>query len=167
MPRDDRALNASLEKSAAVLTTAGFPRMPARVLMALMGAEAGGLTAVDLASRLSVSAAAISGAVRYLQDIGIVHRIAQSGSRRDRYELPEDAWYTALITKNPVYETLATLADSAAAALGNRPSAEAARLANMARFYRFLSERMPLLIDEWEALRSEEAGVGTGVSRAR
>ena len=36
MPRDEQALRATVEQSAAVLTAAGFPRMPARVLMALL-----------------------------------------------------------------------------------------------------------------------------------
>lgn len=156
MARDDHALTASLEKSAAVLTAAGFPRMPARVLMALMGAEAGGMTAADLSEKLSVSAAAVSGGVRYLQDIGIVHRLAQSGSRRDRYELPEDAWYAAVANKNPVYESLAQLADAAAAALDDPASIAAARLTEMAHFYRFFDERMPQLIAEWEELRASQ-----------
>lgn len=156
MARDDHALTASLEKSAAVLTAAGFPRMPARVLMALMGAEAGGMTAADLSEKLSVSAAAVSGGVRYLQDIGIVHRLAQSGSRRDRYELPEDAWYAAVANKNPVYESLAQLADAAAAALDDPTSVAASRLTEMAHFYRFFDERMPQLIAEWEELRASQ-----------
>ena len=156
MARDERALTASLEKSASVLTAAGFPRMPARVLMALMGAEAGGMTAADLAETLSVSAAAVSGGVRYLQDIGIVHRLAQSGSRRDRYELPEDAWYAAVANKNPVYESLAQLADAAVLALDDPTSLAASRLTEMARFYRFFDERMPQLIAEWEELRASQ-----------
>ena len=45
MPRDEQGLKAAVDQSAAVLTAAGFPRMPARVLMALLVAERGGLTA--------------------------------------------------------------------------------------------------------------------------
>lgn len=156
MPRNEQALRDVVEQSAAVLTAAGFPKMPARVLMALMVSEEGGLTAQELAEHLGVSAAAISGAVRYLQTVGIVRRLARSGSRRDRYELPEDAWYTAVTSKSPIYGVLAGLAESAVGAINDRSSAARARVDEMARFYRFLDARLPELMDEWETLRKSE-----------
>ena len=154
MPRDEQGLKAAVEQSAAVLTAAGFPRMPARVLMALLVAEAGGLTASELADRVGVSAAAISGAVRYLEQIGILHRIPQAGSRRDRWEFLDDAWYTALTAKSPVYGTIADLSDRAADAIGDEEAAGARRAREMARFYRFVDSRLPELMREWEELRS-------------
>jgi predicted ArsR family transcriptional regulator len=156
MPRNEQALRDVVEQSAAVLTAAGFPKMPARVLMALMVSEEGGLTAQQLAEHLGVSAAAISGAVRYLQTVGIVRRLARSGSRRDRYELPEDAWYTAVTSKSPIYGVLAGLAESAVGAISDPSSAARARVDEMARFYRFLDARLPELMDEWETLRKSE-----------
>lgn len=152
MPRDEPALKAAIEQSAAVLTAAGFPRMPARVLITLL-VEDGGLTAVELGDRLGVSAAAISGAVRYLEQIGILHRVPQPGSRRDRWEFLDDAWYSALLSKSPVYRTIAELGDRAAVAIGDETSAGARRAREMARFYRFVDERMPTLLREWEDLR--------------
>lgn len=156
MPRNEQALRDVVEQSAAVLTAAGFPKMPARVLMALMVSEEGGLTAQELAEHLGVSAAAISGAVRYLQTVGIVRRLARSGSRRDRYELPEDAWYTAVTSKSPIYGVLAGLAESAVGAISDPSSAARARVDEMARFYRFLDARLPELMEEWETLRKSE-----------
>ncbi len=152
MARDERALQAASEQSAALLTAAGFPKMPARTLMALMTSETG-LTAVELAERLGVSAAAISGAVRYLQTVGIIRRIAASGSRRDRYELPEDAWYAVLTSKSPLYSALASLAESATKAIDEPTSAASERLDEMAQFYRFFDARLPALMEEWEASR--------------
>ena len=152
MARDERAVQTAAEQSAALLTSAGFPKMPARTLMALMTSETG-LTAVELAERLGVSAAAISGAVRYLQTVGIIRRIAASGSRRDRYELPEDAWYAVLTGKSPLYGALASLAESATKAIDEPGSAASARLDEMAQFYRFFDSRIPALMEEWERLR--------------
>lgn len=153
MGRDERALRDAREQSAAVLTGAGFPRMPARALMALMVSESGGLTARELAGELGVSAAAVSGAVRYLQTVGVVRRIAQHGSRRDRYELADDTWYAAALSKNPVYAALAVLARQVVAAIGDPASSASVRAAESARFYHFLSERMPALLEEWQSLR--------------
>jgi predicted ArsR family transcriptional regulator len=45
---------------------AGFPPMPARVFVALLIAEDGRLSAAELAERLRISPAAVSGAVRLL-----------------------------------------------------------------------------------------------------
>ena len=157
MAKDEQALRDVVEHTAAILTAAGFPKMPARVLMALTVSETGGLTAQELSERLGASAAAISGAVRYLQTIGIARRLSQTGSRRDRYELPENAWYGALTTESPIYGVLAAQADAGIAAIGDPSSIATARLDEMARFYRFLGVRMPQLLEEWEAERRRPA----------
>ncbi|MDR6905440.1 DNA-binding transcriptional ArsR family regulator [Agromyces sp. 3263] len=157
MPRDEQGLKAAVDQSAAVLTAAGFPRMPARVLMALVVADRGGLTASELGEQLGVSAAAISGAVRYLEQIGILHRLPQPGSRRDKWEFLDDAWYTALMAKSPIYGVIADLGDRAADAIGDETAAGAVRAREMARFYRFVDTRMPDLMREWETLRGEPA----------
>ena len=157
MARDEQALHDVVEHAAAILTAAGFPKMPARVLMALTVSETGGLTAQELSDQLGASAAAISGAVRYLQTIGIARRLSQTGSRRDRYELPENAWYGALATESPIYAVLAAQADAGVAAIDDPSSVATARLDEMARFYRFLDVRMPQLLEEWEVERRRPA----------
>ncbi|MDQ0028256.1 GbsR/MarR family transcriptional regulator [Arthrobacter bambusae] len=156
MARDERALREAAEQSAAILTAAGMPKMPARVLMALTVAEEGGLTALELGEVLGVSAAAISGAVRYLQSIAIVRRVAQPGSRRDRYEVPPNAWLAAFAQERPVYRALADLADAASDAIGDHTTTAAGRLEEMASFYRFLDTRLPALMNEWEQQRKEQ-----------
>ena len=153
MARNEQALRDVVEHTAAILTAAGFPKMPARVLMAITVSETAGPTAQELSDQLGASAAAISGAVRYLQTVGIVRRVSQTGSRRDRYELPEDAWYTALTSKSPIYGVLAAQADAGAVAIDDPASVATARLVEMARFYRFVESRMPELLSEWEQLR--------------
>lgn len=154
MAKDEHALAEMMEHSAAVLAAAGFPKMPARVLMALTVTETPGLTAAELAARLEVSAAAISGAVRYLQTLGIVRRLSQTGSRRDLYQIPSD-WYALMVRNSPVYGVLADQAEAGLAAVDDPDSPATERLRDMAGFYRFLQGRLPELIQEWEALRSE------------
>jgi predicted transcriptional regulator len=152
--RDEVALSAIAERCAALLTASGFPRMPARVLMALTVSDEPGLTAVDLAERLGASAAAISGAVRYLQTVVMVRRVAQQGSRRDLYELPHDAWFTASLHQNPLYESAAALAEEGMAATGGPGDPAYERLAEMADFMRFVKRRLPELLVEWRASRA-------------
>lgn len=154
MAKDERALAEVMEHSAGVLVAAGFPKMPARVLMALTVTETAGLTASELAARLDVSAAAISGAVRYLQTLGIVRRISQVGSRRDLYQIPSD-WYALMVRNSPVYGVLADQAEAGLAAVGDPGSPATERLRDMAGFYRFLQGRLPEIIREWEAVREQ------------
>jgi len=154
LAKDERQLQAATEQSAALLAAAGFPRMPARVLMRLMANDTG-MTAAELAAELAASAAAISGAVRYLQQVGIIRRIA-TGTRRDRYELPGDAWYTMVTGRSPLYGALAGLAEAAALATGDTSSPAAERLDEMARFYRFIDARLPAVMDEWEEERKRQ-----------
>lgn len=153
MAQDEAALAEVMEHSAAVLTAAGFPKMPARVLMALTVTETPGLTAAELAERLDVSPAAISGAVRYLQTLGIIRRLSQTGSRRDRYEIPSD-WYALMVRNSPIYGVLADQAEAGLAAVGDPDSPATERLRDMAGFYRFVQGRLPQMIAEWEQVRS-------------
>ena len=132
------------------LAANGFPRMPAAVLMAIMTSEDGALTAEQLGERIGVSAAAISGAVRYLETVGMVHRHRRAGSRRFEYELPSHPWYTASIEKSELYAVMARMADDASTRVG--PNA-AARLDEMADFFRFVQRRMPAVLAEWNEHR--------------
>jgi len=142
------------EQAAAMITAAGMPRMPARVLMALVAAPAGGYTAADLAERLEVSPAAVSGAVRYLQDAHFARRLPSAGHRRDRYDLVADSFHSVVIGNLPVYTRMADYVEKIAAETGDEPAA-AERAAQMAGFLRFMAERMPRLVDEWIAQRDE------------
>src|SRR6478735_7982349 len=85
------------ERAAAMLTAAGMPRMSARVMMALVGSPDEGYTAAELSERLGVSAAAVSGAVRYLTSMRLIHRVSRPG----------DAWHGMMTANAPLYASLA------------------------------------------------------------
>ena len=65
-------------------------RMPARVFAAILTADDGRCTAAELAGTLGVSPAAVSGAVRYLMQLGLVRRERDPGERRDHYRISSD-----------------------------------------------------------------------------
>lgn len=145
------------EQAASLLTAAGMARMPARVMMALVGSPDEGYTASELAERLGVSPAAVSGAVRYLVSMRLIQRVAQPGERRDRYDLVDDAWAGMITANAPMYGALASAMDDIADANADAP-ASVARAREVADFLRYLSERMPRLADEWRAERSADRG---------
>lgn len=131
---------------------AGFPRMPAAALVAVLTSETSALTAAELATALDVSPAAVSGAVRYLQTVGMMTRQRVAGDRRYVYELPEHAWYAASVNNQALYERLASVAETTAASLDVEAARE--RVLDMAGFFRFVQRRIPDLLDEWNAQRS-------------
>ena len=121
--------------------------------MALVGSPDEGYTAAELGARLGVSAAAVSGAVRYLQSVHMIGRVSRPGDRRDRYDLSDDAWSDVVTANAPLYTRLADFMD--AIADENATAAASARRArDTASFLRFLAERLPRLVDEWHASRS-------------
>jgi DNA-binding IclR family transcriptional regulator len=138
------------EQAAAMLTTAGMARMPARVMMALVGSPDEGYTAAELADRLGVSPAAVSGAVRYLISMRLIQRLSRPGDRRDRYDLTDDAWSGMITSNAPLYAALAGHMDRIADENTDAPIS-VARAREVAEFLRFLTERMPRLVDEWRA----------------
>lgn len=147
--RDEQALRTFVEQMARMLADWGFPRMAGRVLFAIMAADEPALTASDLADRLGVSPAAISGAVRYLVHINMVARDPVPGSRRDRYRLVDDTFYEVTIAKMTLIKDLANIADQGVVAAGGEDRPSGARLAGMRDFYTFVQEMMPTLIDRW------------------
>ena len=142
-------MRAFVEQMARILADWGLPRMASRVLFVMMSADEQALTAGELAERLDVSPAAISGAVRYLIQINMVAREPVPGSRRDRYRLVDDSWYEVTLEKMTLIKTLADFADQGVAAAGGPRTSAGARLANMRDFYVFVQEEMPTLLDKW------------------
>jgi predicted transcriptional regulator len=147
--RDDDDVRRFVEHMAMVLNDWGFPRMPARVLMTMMSADEDALTAAELAERVEVSPAAISGAVRYLIHVGLLAREPVSGSRRDRYRLPDDTWYEASMAKNSLIKTVADLAEEGVGAVGGPATPSGARITEMREFFLFALAELEGLLERW------------------
>jgi DNA-binding transcriptional regulator GbsR (MarR family) len=144
-----------VERIASELAAEGFPRMPAYVLMTLTALDSGRATAAELAERLGVSAAAISGAVKYLTVLGFVRSSTVPGSRQHVYTLPEVPWYTYSLSRPEMYLRTESLLRSSATRMPKGPARE--RIEEMTEFFAFLSERLPELLVEWRARREESA----------
>lgn len=162
--RDEAGVRRFVEHMAMLFADWGFPRMAARVLMVLTASDEPALTAGDLAARLGVSPAAISSAVRYLIQLGLVTREPAPGSRRDLYRLLDDAWFEATLTKMTLFRAVADLAAEGADAIGDSTGPSAARIAQMRDYFRFVHAELPALLDKWQ---TTTAGGGTIPRRRR
>ena len=61
------------------------------------------MTAVELTEALQVSAAGVSGAVKYLVQVGWVRREREPGGRKDVYVAMDDVWHGLLLRSDQVY----------------------------------------------------------------
>jgi DNA-binding transcriptional ArsR family regulator len=150
----DDAVSRFVERFAALFSEAGVPRMPARVFVALLTADSGRLTAAELAERLQVSPAAISGAVRYLSQVNLVSREREPGSRRDIYSVSGDIWYEATLRREPMFARWqSSLREGIDLVGADTPAGE--RLTETLAFFDFVQEETPAMLERWRARRSE------------
>ncbi len=142
-----------IERFAAVLVAAGFPPMPARVFVALLVTDAGRLTAAELAAVLRISPAAVSGAVRYLIQIGMVHKERVPGSRRDYYRMPGGMWDSLIRQRDQVMTRWTALVREGIDLVGPDTPA-GGRLAEQAEFLEFTTKELAQILDRWQEYRA-------------
>lgn len=148
VPRTRRDVSKFVENFAAVLTEAGFPRMPARIFAALLASDSGTMTSAELADLLRISPAAISGAVRYLMQINLVSREHEPGSRRDYYRVHSDVWYEAIAKRDRVLSRCEQSLRDGVELLG-RGTGAGARIAETLAFFEFIQDELHTLLERW------------------
>ncbi len=150
--RDEAAVRRYVESLGLVLSQIGMQRMSARVFAALMTTDDGRLTAAELAEQLSVSPAAVSGAVRYLEQIGLVAKERVPGERRDHYRLYDDLWYATFMKRDRMIIMWRDAAEDGIEALGvDTPAGK--RLAEMRDFLAFMLKELTAMYERWHAER--------------
>ena len=160
---DCSSLSRFVESFAAVLTEAGFPRMPARIFAALLASESGTMTSPGLASLLHISPAAVSGGVRYLMQINLVSREHEPGSRRDCYRVHNDAWYEAMARRDRVLSRCEQSLRDGIELLG-RDTGAGARMAETLAFFEFIQSQLHGLLLHWRE-RKKKLNFGSKNSR--
>ncbi|MBW8751631.1 MAG: MarR family transcriptional regulator [Propionibacteriales bacterium] len=145
-------LPAFVEEFALMLADLGFPRMPARVFAVVLAAPEESLTARELADRLRVSPAAISGAVRYLSTLSLVRRTRRTGERVDRFGLGDEVWAPVFEAELVAYRPLIQACERAlrSGALAGRG---AERVEETREFLEFMSVEMADMLVRWRARR--------------
>jgi predicted transcriptional regulator len=151
---DDDAVARFVERFALTMLETGLPRMPARVFAALLIAPDARLTAAELAERLQVSPAAVSGAVRYLTQVKMVTRERDPGGRRDHYRIYEDSWHQATMHRDDMLAKWGEDLLFGIEAVGGTDNETGARLDEMRQFVAFLRAEVPRLMTEWREFRA-------------
>jgi DNA-binding transcriptional ArsR family regulator len=161
---DDDGVLRIVERFALLLTESGMPRMPARVFAYALAHDADGHTAGELAAGLRVSPAAISGAVRYLQQTGLLIREREPGARADHYRLRDDLWYELWAARLAQLERWEEVLAEGADLLGpDRPGG--ARLRDSMEFFAFVRADLPAMMERWH--EHQRAGAAGTVGRRK
>ena len=137
-----------IERLAANLAAAGVPRLAARVFATLMISDSGRLTAAELAECLRASSGGISGAVRYLEQVGLIRREREPGTRRDTYVV-DGSWYETTVSSSPFLSTGASVLREGLTLVGE-DSPAAGRLRETVELIDFLNEETRAMLRRWE-----------------
>ena len=141
------------ERMGSIMFETGLPRMPARVFAALLASDSGRMTAAELAEQLKASPAAISGAVRYLAQIGLLARERESGSRRDHFVLHEDVFYELIAQDSRSLVRWEHGLEEGIAGLGaDTPAGR--RLTDTLDFFQFMRAELDGMMARWKEHRS-------------
>jgi DNA-binding MarR family transcriptional regulator len=144
-----------VERFGSALTEAGMQRLPSRVFACLLADDDGRMTASEIGDVLSVSAASVSGAVRYLQQMRMIHREREPGSRRDVFVVANDAWHDVIMNTSNIYAPLTQSLREGVDQVGGSGTAAGARLALSVAFLEFVTEEMEQLSDKWDKRRAQ------------
>ncbi|WP_370416781.1 GbsR/MarR family transcriptional regulator [Streptomyces fradiae] len=148
-----------VERFAAEMTAAGMQRMASRVFAALLSSETASMTSAELAERLQISPAAVSGAVRYLSQVDMVSRERDPGTRRDLYVLHNELWYETFTRRDQVLSRWEKILREGTDTLGT-DTAAGRRLAETAEFFAFLHDEMAGIMDRWRVRKDAERAAG-------
>ncbi|XBB69046.1 MarR family transcriptional regulator [Nocardioides sp. WV_118_6] len=154
----DEQRAAFIERLGGALTSAGLARLPSRAFAALLVDDDGRMTAAELGAVLDVSPASVSGAVRYLDGVGMIRRERERGSRRDVFVVEDDAWHGTMTRIDQLYGPMIAALERGLGDLADDDPARR-RLVLAQAFLSFVLEEMSDLDRRW-ALRRAELGLG-------
>ncbi|MFB7172573.1 helix-turn-helix domain-containing protein [Streptomyces sp. NPDC056254] len=139
--RDPEAVAEYEERFTTVMMQSGLSnKMTARVMVCLLTADSGSMTAAELVERLQVSPASISKSIAFLESQALVRRERHEG-RRERYVIDENLWYQSMVASVRSLNQQVDIARQGAGVLGPGTPA-AVRLENVARFLDFVAESL-------------------------
>jgi DNA-binding transcriptional regulator GbsR (MarR family) len=148
----DAEVMAFIERFAGELVEAGMPRMPARVFSALLISPDGALGSAELADQLQISPAAVSGAVRYLVQAGVLGREREPGSRRELYRLHSDQWFHTFTHRGHMLTRWESTLRTGVYSVGAQSDA-GRRLTETAAFFEFLQSEFAGMMERWHDYR--------------
>ncbi len=147
-----------VERTALILSEAGIPRMPARVLAYMLADDADHYTAAALADGIRVSPAAISGAVRHLTAQRMLVKVREPGKRAELYRICDGDLCGMIVgARIPVLKEWESALEAAIAETGADRAGRGGRrrLAEATAFIAFLRSETEEMLGRWAEYRRD------------
>ena len=145
-----KSKEAFIEEVSLALEQSGMQRMAGRVLAALLVAEPPEQTAEELADTLQASRGSISGATRYLIQLGVAERVSKLGERRDYFRNKPGAWSRLIEREITQLRVIRELAEQGLGLLATDDPEAKRGLEEMRDFYKFAEREFPALLERWK-----------------
>ncbi|MBB4932690.1 DNA-binding transcriptional regulator GbsR (MarR family) [Lipingzhangella halophila] len=162
--RDDPAERSALEAERAAFAAEigqffeerGLPRTEGQMVGWLVVCDPPEQSADDLASALGASRGGISTAIRYLQRVGAVERVAAPGSRRHYYRLRPGIWRQDIDNRVEEAVRVRDLAAKGLERMSTAPPEQLDRLRDMNDMYTFLAQEFQQTQQRWREHEKEQ-----------
>lgn len=151
--RDEQGVSEFVSHFGGLMAASGMPGLTGYVFALLLAEPDAELTASQIGEALNVSPAAVSGATKYLADIGFTRKLRRPGSRRVVHALSSDDWYEALLGRSNVIEASKQLFVEGAQAAGGVSTPAGRRLWLNAQWFTRLGEVIEREMAQWPAER--------------
>lgn len=144
-----------IEEMGVLMERFGLPRMPGRVLGALLMADPPEQTAEALAATLQASRGSISASTRTLAQLGLIERVGKPGERKDFFRNRPNAW--AELTKLQMLNIrlFKEMAKKGLTIIGSDDPDVRLGLVEMLEFYEFWERELPKVFRDWDAEQAE------------
>jgi DNA-binding MarR family transcriptional regulator len=124
--------------------------MAGRVMGLLLVLQPPEATIGDLAAELQVSRGAISMATKDLLQLGIIEKTTRPRDRRRYYSLKRNLWARLYMDQRANFSDHLEMAERGLDLLQGKPLDVKRPLIEMAAFFQFVREQMPVFIEQWE-----------------
>lgn len=155
MNQPDRAKLEYIEEMGLLMERFGLPRMPGRVLGALLMADPPEQTAEALAATLQASRGSISGATRTLTQLGLIERVSKPGERRDFFRNRPNAWAELTKLQMQNIRLFKEMAKKGLTIIGSDDPSVRLGLVEMLEFYAFWEHELPKVFRDWDLEREQ------------
>jgi DNA-binding transcriptional regulator GbsR (MarR family) len=152
-----------VERWSRLLAAEGLPPVAGRLWAWLLVCEPREQTVDDIAQAIGASRGAISGAVRWLEPSGLIHRTRRPGDRRDYWSVSDDSAIRAIENRQRALRPSLDTLESAMVALSDRDTASLQRLRDVHELYLVMEDVVDVAVDRFRTRRAATpAGVPAG-----
>tara|TARA_R110002124_G_scaffold45693_2_gene137937 strand:- start:1373 stop:1837 length:465 start_codon:yes stop_codon:yes gene_type:complete len=130
----------------------GLPRIACQILSWLMICNPVHQSFSDLIENLKISKASISNMTRLLIQMGLIEKVRIQGERQIHFQLKNNAWVDLLEIQTQQIFSLARISKKGMILAESDENVDNARLEEMNRFYSFLADEMPSLINRYKKM---------------